>query len=150
VAIADKIPKGENPLVPMTAVAPRAPYSLEPAAFPLPALAALAGRAPLGGEREVALACLVVARLVADRLDGGSVLTVEQRRARAKGARQWLGTAAVPAAAKSALTRLAEETVDGDGNSLESAMGGVMAVTANQLDPAARLELGRLAQAVAE
>lgn len=149
-AIADKIPKGENPLVPMTTAAPRAPYALEPAGFPLPALAALVGRAPLGGEREVALACLVVARLVADRLDPGSALTTEQRHARAKGARQWLGTAAVPTGAKSALVRLAEETVDGDMRSLESAMESVMAVTANQLDQGARLELGRLAQTIAK
>ena len=39
------------------------PYSLESLAFPFPALAALAGRLPLGGGREVALAAMLVARL---------------------------------------------------------------------------------------
>ena len=39
------------------------PYALEPLRFPFPALAALAGRLPLGGGREVALAALMTARL---------------------------------------------------------------------------------------
>ncbi|MGH7721060.1 MAG: hypothetical protein ACREON_19710, partial [Gemmatimonadaceae bacterium] len=44
------------------------PYSLPPHRFGFPALAARAGRAALGGERESALACLMAARVVAGAL----------------------------------------------------------------------------------
>jgi hypothetical protein len=148
--LAPKIYREQIARVPLNSSAPRAPYALEPTVFPLPALAALAGRAPLGGPREVALACLVVGRLVAERTDARSALNSDQRKARAKGARHWLGTAAVPPGIKSALNRLAEATVDGDRASIRGVMDAVMAVTANELDQGTRLELVRLAQAIAE
>lgn len=133
-----------------TATAPRAPYALEPTSFPLPVLAASIGRAPLGGPREVAIACFLVGRLVRDAAESADLLTAEQRRARAQGARHWLGAAALPAGVRNALVRLADSTVSMDSNAVRAALESVMTVTANQLDPAARLELGRLAQAVVE
>jgi hypothetical protein len=129
--------------------APRAPYALEPTGFPLPALAAMAGRAPLGGPREIVLACFLVSRLVIDTAKG-SVLTPEQRESRAQSAKHWLVSAAIPGQVKSALTRLAESTSSGDRSAAKTALDSVMTVTANHLDSAARLELGRLAQAIAE
>ena len=128
---------------------PRAPYSLEPTDFPLPGLAAMAGRAPLGGPRELALACFVVCRMV-DAVMADRTLSAEQRRARAQGTRHWLGAAAIPASARTALAKLADAVVGGDGAQLSDALAGVIAVTASRLDPAARLELGRLAQGIAE
>lgn len=127
--------------------APRAPYALEPAAFPFPALAAMAGRAPLGGPRELALACFLVARIVgaAARDDA---LSSEQQQARVRAARSWLGSAALPTPMRSALTKLLESTGSGSREAVKSALESVMAVTANQLDSGARLELGRLAQAI--
>jgi hypothetical protein len=130
--------------------APRAPYSLEPNSFPLPALAISIGRAPLGGPREVALACFLVGRLVRDAAHRSELLTPEQRRVRSQGAKQWLGAAALPANIRTALVRLAESTVSVDSNAVRAALESVMTVTANQLDSGARLELGRLAQAVVE
>lgn len=129
--------------------APRAPYALEPTPFPFPNLAAMAGRAGMGGPREIALACLVVARLVGETCALGSVLTPEQRRGRALGAKQWLASAAVPAPVRAALVRLAEATGADDARPVAAALDSVIAVTANQLDQGARLELARLAQAVA-
>lgn len=129
--------------------APRAPYALEPTIFPFPALAAMAGRAPLGGPREVALACLVVGRLVVDATTAGP-LTEDQRSVRIQGARHWLGSAAISAPVRAALGKLAEATQGADTGGLRAALDSVMTVTANQLDPAARLELGRLAQAIAK
>src|SRR5262245_59136284 len=82
--------------------APRAPYALEPIAFPLPALATMAGRASLGGPREVALACFLVGRMVADMTADAAPLTAEQRRQRAQGARHWLGSMAIPAPIRAA------------------------------------------------
>jgi hypothetical protein len=128
--------------------APRAPYSLEPTAFPFPALASLAGRAPLGGQREIVLACLLVARVVADASDPNAPLTLDQRRARAKEVADWLVATTIPGQVKTALARLAEGTSSDDRANLSSALGSVMMVTAGHLDPAARLELDRLAQAV--
>ena len=128
--------------------APRAPYSLEPTAFPFPALASLAGRAPLGGQREIVLACLLVARVVADAMNGNGLLTLEQRRARAREVSDWLAATTIPATIRAALTRLAEGTSEEDHDQSAAALDSVMMVTALHLDPAARLELGRLAQAV--
>ena len=128
---------------------PRAPYSLEPTPFPFPALASMAGSAPLGGPREIALACFLVARIAGDAADG-AILTEEQRVERAESAKHWLGTASVPAPVKTALIRLAEASGLGDRNAMKSALDSVMTVTANQLDSGPRLELGRLAQAIAK
>jgi hypothetical protein len=134
--------------VSIIAGAPRAPYSLAPTVFPLPSLAAMAGRAALGGPREVALACFLVGRLVIDLADGGSI-TEEQRKTRALGARHWLGSAAIPPVVRSALTRLAEATAAAEPSDMREALESVMTVTANHLDPGSLLELGRLAQAIA-
>lgn len=125
---------------------PRAPYSLEPNAFPLPGLAALAGRAPLGGPRETALACFVVGRLIASSAGGGA--ESEGVRERVNGVKHWLGSAALGAPLKQALTRAAECASEGDQSGVKAALDSVITITANQLDPAARLELGRLSQAV--
>lgn len=129
--------------------APRAPYALEPTPFPFPHLAAMAGRAGMGGPREIALASLVVARLVADACSYPVPLTADQRRARAQGARHWLGSAAVPTAARGAFLRLADATGGDDTGAVADALESVIAITANQLDQGSRLELARLAQAIA-
>src|SRR5881394_3924200 len=109
--------------------APRAPYALEPATFPLPVLAASIGRAPLGGPREVALACFIVGRLVRDTVDSGDILSTEQRRARAQGAKHWLGSAALPGAVRTALVRLADTTGGLDSDAVRAALESVMTVT---------------------
>jgi hypothetical protein len=130
--------------------APRAPYSLEPVGFPFPGLAAMSGRAALGGPREIALASLLVARLVADACERPNPLTPEQRHARAAGARHWLGAATLPGPVRAALVRLAEATAGDARAPLNQALDSVIAVTANQLEPTARLDLSKLAQAIAE
>ena len=137
------------PSVSATSRTPRAPYALEPTRFPFPGLAAMAGRASLGGPREIALACLLVGRIVLDNGSKTLALTPEQKRARALGARHWLGATAVPNPVRTALVRLAEVSASDDAEGVRAALDSVMTVTANQLDSAARLELGRLAQAVA-
>lgn len=130
--------------------APRAPYALEPTIFPFPALATMAGRAPLGGPRELALACFIVGRMVVDATSGSGVLSPEQTHVRVQGAKHWLGAAAIQTSVRNALNRLAEATTTADSGAITAALETVMTVTANQLDPAARLELGRLAQSIAK
>jgi hypothetical protein len=107
----------------------------------------MAGRAPLGGPRESALACFLVARIVAEFADGQR-LPADQQKARVQGVKHWLGAAALPTPLKTALTRMAESTISEDREVAKSALDSVIAVTANQLDPGARLELSRLAQAI--
>ena len=116
------------------------PYALAAPTFGFPALAAAAGRAQLGGERESALACLMSARLAAATV-GPAPLGLEARAARAAAARGWLAALALPAPVRAAAGRLIEATA-GDSHALVAEMmAGVTAVTAPYLDGAARLEL---------
>ena len=110
----------------------------------------MSGRAPQGGAREVALACLLAARLVADACAHPASLGSEHRRVRAAGARHWLGAAALPAPARQSLIRLTEATAGDQRAAVRAALDSVITVTANQLEPSARLELAELAQAIAE
>lgn len=123
------------------------PYSLTPPRFRFRALAALAGRAPLGGVREVALATYLVARLVDDAAPRHALLG-ETRATRASAARSWLAAMALPSAVRPALLHLVEAS-GGDGLALHSALRNVIAVTANYLDAAAVSDLEKLAQAIA-
>jgi hypothetical protein len=135
--------------MPLVGAVPRAPYGLEPTNFPFPALATMAGRAPLGGPREMALACFLVARVASAAAAGHEGLSREQRLERARGVKHWLGAATIPTAVRTALTRLSDATAAEDANAVRTALDSVITVTANQLDSGARLELGRLAQAIA-
>lgn len=128
--------------------APRAPYAHEPTPFPFPHLAAMAGRAGMGGPREIAVACLVVAHLVRESCCAGSALSEEQRQHRAQGARQWLASAAVPPGVRTALVKLAEASAGENSGQVKGALDSVIAVTANQLEQGARLELARLSQMI--
>ncbi|HVX39086.1 MAG TPA: hypothetical protein VHB25_05865 [Gemmatimonadaceae bacterium] len=122
------------------------PYALAPTSFRFGALAALAGRAPLGGRREVALAAYLAARLVDDmRAERG--LPPAVRAERAGHARVWLSTVALPSAVRPAFQKLIEST-GGSTHGVASAVRAVIDVTANFLDSAARLELDQLASAL--
>lgn len=120
------------------------PYALEPTPFRFPALASLAGRAPIGGEREVALATYLAARLAHDaHADRG--LTTEIRAERAASAKTWLSTLSLPASTRSALAGLMDASGT-DGNGLATAVRAVITATTNRLDRASRSELERLAE----
>ena len=99
------------------------------------------------------MACLLVARVIRDACDGtdrDTSLSIDHRQARASAVKQWLGSAAVTGPVRSALVKVAEATAGMDRSAITAGLGSVMAVTANHLDPGARLELDRLAQAIAE
>ena len=98
----------------------------------------------------MALACFLVARIVSQRVSASlnGALSTDQWTERAQGVKQWLGGATIPLPLRNALGRAVDASA-GDPAALKGSLDSVMAVTANQLDPAARLELGRLAQAVA-
>jgi hypothetical protein len=131
------------------------PYALSPTTFRFAALAALAGRAPIGGKREVALATYLVARLTHDTLPPRE-LPRELRAERAAAARNWLSTLALPAAVRPPLLKLVDATAGeaparspAASGAAAHALAGVIAVTANYLGVAASLELTQLAAAIA-
>ena len=121
----------------------QSPSALAAPVFPFRSLALLAGRAPLGGPREIALATFVAARLAASTavpapLDGA----VRARRAEA--ARQWIGSVALPPGVRAAFLRLAACTGEENVPATHAAMAKVMELTAATLDRSARAELDRL------
>jgi hypothetical protein len=121
------------------------PYALSSPAFRFRALASLAGRAPLGGPREVTLAAYLVARLVDDCLPDRQ-LSATARVERSSAARGWLANVVLPAPVRTALTKLAAATA-GDLSDVAPTLAGVIAATTSYLDAAARAELDRLARA---
>jgi hypothetical protein len=123
------------------------PYSLEPLAFPFPALAALAGRLPLGGGREVALASLLMARL-ASGLHGPDSVEAPERVARAASAKVWLASLALPAATRAPFARCVDSTA-GTAALVAIALRSVIAVTAPHLDGPSVQELEQVVQRLA-
>ena len=121
----------------------RQPYALDNAAFPFPALAAVAGRAPLGGEREAALACFMLGRMCTS-LVPPAAFPAAIRGARAAAVRTWLSSVALPAPLRSACLKLAEATA-ADAASCALALQEVITVTAPTLDRGAHSELVLLA-----
>jgi len=122
------------------------PYAVQPTQFRFPALAALAGRAAIGGQREVALATYMAARLADDLLPEHE-LDPAVREERAGAAKHWLASVSLPAQVKPALLQLIEASTVNRATTAK-ALRGVMAVTASQLDKSARSELDQLAEAL--
>ena len=124
-------------------LAARAPYAVEPNAFRFPALAAAAGRAPLGGPRETTLGVYLAVRL-ADDAAASPALPAALRAQRAAAARAWVASLAITATVRRALIRLLDAT-EVEAGPVEAALGAVTSVTAESLPPAALLELEQLA-----
>jgi hypothetical protein len=127
--------------------ASRPAYALRPIGFRFPALAALAGRAPMGGQREVALAMYVVARLAQDAV-GDEALAQPLRAERAAAARSWLASLTpLPTTVRIPLSK----AVDASGQepaAIAAAVRAVIDVTAGYLDSGARSEVAQLAAAL--
>ena len=131
----------------MTSV-PLPPYALSTPRFRFRALAALAGRSPLGGEREVALATLLAARLVVGALPP-QPLPQGVRITRANGARTWFAALALPVALRQSLAKLVDATTSVDRSMLETALKSVIDATSPQLDHGAIAELQDVLRLVA-
>ena len=122
------------------------PYALSSTSFRFAALAGLAGRAPIGGQREVALAAYVTARLAEDVIPD-RCLSQPARAERAGHAKHWLSTLALPPALRPAFI-LSVDASAGEQAGVAQAMRNVIAATAGFLDSAARQELEHLAAAL--
>lgn len=114
-----------------------------PSHFPFPALAAQAGRAPLGGTREVALACLMAARLAMNAQCAAAELTRRAHADRTQSARSWFASLAIPPAVRAACMRLTDATVRADPVELGAALAGVLGAARRHLDAAGADELNR-------
>lgn len=134
----------DSAAAPFSPAAP--PYAVTTPTFRFRALASLAGRAPLGGTREVVLATYLVARLVDDCRPSKALLPAI-RGERSNAARSWLANTTLPAPVRVALTRLAEST-EGELAVVAGVLAGAMTATAPYLDDAARRDLERLARAI--
>ena len=122
---------------------PHASLTLQPREFPFPALAAYAAVAPLGREREIAMACLLCARLV----DGTSPpleQSLEIRRARAAGAHTWMASHQMSARLRAGFERLIEATAANDPAQIGRALRSVIEMAGPRLDDASRTELQKL------
>ena len=126
---------------------PNPPYAVPTTSFRFAALATLAGKAPLGGRREVALAVYLAARLADDTLPERGI-PPEARAERARHARSWLASIAVPAPVRAATGKMIDATA-GEARATGATLQGVINATASYLDAAARAELDRLTAALA-
>lgn len=125
---------------------PNPPYAVEPTTFRFAALAFLAGRSALGGQREVALATYLAARLADDARPERGV-SHPARAERAAHAKTWLSTLVLPPQVRAALAHL----VDASTREPAEAAGAVREVvrtTESFLDGKARAELEQLAAAL--
>jgi hypothetical protein len=127
---------------------PLPPYALAAPVFPFPHLAALAGRAPIGGAREVALACFVAARLAADRTLDGDAIAPPGRAERSTGAKAWLGTLTIPAAVRAPLARCVDASASAAPPAVGREVVALASAAAPYLDPGSRAELDALASAL--
>lgn len=138
--------RGQIPRVTQHAPAPLPPYGLPAPAFRHRALAALAARAPIGPERDVALAWFVCARLL-DGAIGAPALSGAARSARAAAARTWLASAGLPASCRVPLGRLMDACgteAQPDRAKLAKSVAEALRVTSPHLDQAARDEIDAL------
>jgi hypothetical protein len=116
------------------------PYALSVPPFRFPALAAQAGRGQLGGDREIALAAFVTARLVVGVLPPNP-LSAPARTSRAAAGRQWLASLALPSATRTAFTRAIEATATADRTTLSTALRAAIDAAAPALDASSKTEL---------
>jgi hypothetical protein len=125
------------------------PFSLDAPAFRFRALAALAGRAPLGGEREMALATLMAARLAEGMLPDAALSPVA-RQSRAAGARVWLSAMTLPAVSRVPLARVVEASEGESRASVAEALAAYAGVANAVLDSGSRTEISDLLTALSE
>ena len=120
------------------------PFALSTPTFRFRALASHAGRAALGGDREVALACFAVARLGAGLLPP-VMLTPGDAATRATATRNWLASLTLAATARSAAVAAINAIAGGNKRSAAESVRSLAKAAAPQIDTASANEMNELA-----
>ena len=115
-------------------------FALATPRFRFRALAACAGRASLGGDREIAMACLVGGRLVSGLLPPYAIAAADTK-ARSTAAKHWLSSLSLPAPVRSALTHLADAVAGGNRKTTAAAVMHLVSVAQRSIDDASASEL---------
>jgi hypothetical protein len=123
-------------------------FALATPRFRFRALAAFAGRASLGGDREVAMACLVGGHLASAMLAPYSIPPADSK-ARSGAAKQWLASISLPPAVRIALGQLADAVASGNRAATGSAIERMLAAASRSIDEASAGELRALAAELA-
>jgi hypothetical protein len=122
------------------------PYAVGTPVFRFRALAMHAGRAALGGDREIALACFAVARLAAGMLPP-FMLSPGDAQARGTATKQWLSSLALSGAARAAAASVIDGVIAGNRRGAGTALRHLAEVAKARLDTSS---LNELNEAVAE
>ena len=119
------------------------PFALGTPVFRFKALASHAGRASLGGDREIALACFGVARLAAGLLPP-YLLAPGDLTSRIAATRQWLSSLTLSNPARAAAVSVIDAVASGNRRSVVAALSGLIEASVRQLDQASVAELHEL------
>jgi hypothetical protein len=123
-------------------------FALTTPVFRFRSLAALAGRASLGGDRETLLACLQLGRLCAGILPPYH-LSREVAQERTENTKQWLASVAVPSGIRSTAFGIFGGLSGHDRARCAVAFEDLVKAANAQLDEASRAELNALIQELA-
>ena len=127
----------------------RPPYAIATATFRFRALASHAGRASLGGDREMALACFAVARLASGMLPPFTLAPADTD-VRIAGMRQWLSSLTLQPSGRSALSNVIDAVSGGDHAKAATAVKALVPAAAGQIDAPSATELTALATELAD
>ena len=119
------------------------PYALAAPVFRFKALASHAGRAALGGDREIALTCFAIARLAVGNLPP-YMLAPSDLANRVANTKQWLASLNLSNAARSAATHAIDAIGTGDRRTAVAALSTLLEVAVTQLDQASIAEMHEL------
>jgi hypothetical protein len=120
------------------------PFAIATPAFRFRALASHAGRAALGGDREIALACFAVARLGAGMLPP-VMLAAGDAGTRAASVRHWLASLALPSAIRSAAGAVVDAIAAGRRRAAAEGLRALARAAGPKLDPQSHGEIEELA-----
>ena len=120
------------------------PFALHLPVFRFRGLAAQAGRAALGGDREIVLACFMVARLGAGMLPPVALADGDTA-TRAASARNWLASLTLPGPLRAAAVAAIDAVGTGDRGTSARAIASLADAAGAQLDPPSVEEMMDLA-----
>jgi hypothetical protein len=124
------------------------PFAIATPTFRFRALASNAGRASLGGDREIGLACFAIARLGAGMLPPVT-LAPPDAAARAASVRHWLSSISLSAPARSAAIAVIDAMAGGERRASAKALRELASLVAAHLDAASAGEMRDLADELA-